>query len=238
VATVLANGRAFLDMDTDWVLPDTIIRAGLLTGVAGDTYTIATVADGVGAGTLEVLNMGGGAKQLLYHFQDGVSTVLNFETAVAALVAPADFEIVTAGTPADPFAAATDQLIRPLAGGTAANAEQAPASFATGTNPGVVTSWAGMKEISGITHPSVGLYILTCRDRFPVALDIEAGWQAANASVYHVQVGALGALGSSIELRVLHLGTGALTDPALAGGERINVCAMVSKTQAGRMNPD
>jgi hypothetical protein len=75
----------------------------------------------------------GGGLQLLYHFQDGLTTVLDFETALAALT-PADFEVDTAGTPANTFAAATDQLVRTMSSGTAVNAENDYASFSGGAD--------------------------------------------------------------------------------------------------------
>lgn len=235
VATLLVHGRSLLDMDTDWGDPDTIVRAGFLTGAAGDGYQIATVADGLGggAGTLEVLTVGGGL-QLLYHFQDGVTTVLDFETALAALT-PADFEVDTAGTPADTFAAATDQVVRNLAAGSAVHAENAAASFSGGSDPVAPTSWRGMRECTGITHPSVGLYVISFRDAYPVLLALQATLQLGVAAGLHAQIGP-GVTGGTVQVRVLDLTTGALTDPVPGAGDRINVMGLAANTRMGRIS--
>lgn len=234
VATVLASGRANVDMDVRWDDIDTLMRAGFLTGAAGDDYRIASWPDGVGAGTLEVVTLGGGGKLLMYHFQDGVSTVLDFETAVG-LLPGGEFEVATVGTPANTWDSPADVTIADLAGGTAVNAENAAASFTGGTDPVAPTSWRGMKECTGITHPSVGLYVLSFRDAYPVLLALQATLQLITAAGLQVQIGP-GVAGGTVQIRILDLTTGALTDPVVAAGDRVNVMGLAANTHMGRIS--
>lgn len=234
VGTVLANGRALCDMDVAFDDADTIIQAGFNTGATANGWVVMAVPDGVGAGTLEVVPFGP-ANVLLFHFQDGVTTVNDFETALAALPG-AEFELNTAGTAINTFNDPADAAQDQLAGGTAVHAENAAASFTGGADPVAPTSWRGMKECSGITHPSVGLYVLTFRDSYPVLLNLEAQLQLATAAGLQVQVGAFSAVNRTVEVRLIDLATGALTDPAVAAGDRINVTALVSNTMAGRIS--
>ncbi len=234
VATVLQNGRALCDMDVAFDDADTIIQAGFNTGAAGNNYVVMAVPDGVGAGTLTPVPLGPGLA-LVYHFQDGVSTVTNFEAALAALV-PADFELNTAGTGANTFDDPVDARQDVLAGGTAVHAEQAAASFIGGTDPVAPTSWRGMKECMSIAHPAAGRYVLSFRDAYPVILDFQATLQLITAAGQAVQVGAFSAPNGTAEVRLIDIATGALTDPVVAAGDRINVSAVVANTRMGRIS--
>lgn len=129
--TVLVNGRSFIDMDTVFTDADSTIQAGFNTGVDGDLYGVMAIPDGTGAGSLEVLDLASGGKMLVYHFEDGVSTVTNFEDALA-LLSPADFELKTAGTGANTFDNPDDACTDMLASGTATHAENDYTNLAGG----------------------------------------------------------------------------------------------------------
>jgi hypothetical protein len=231
--TVLVSGRALLDMDTSWGDPDSVIQAGFNTGVGGNAYAISTVDDGTGAGTLEVLDMGAG-KILVYHFEGGVSTVGDFEAAVAAL-SPADFEVLTAGTALNTFSGAADCLTHTLASGTATHAEQAAASLTGGAAEGAVTSWSGGKEIASIAHTSAGLYTVTLRDAYPKLLDAVATLQDASAEAYSCGIGSYDGSAKTVQVRVVGLAAGAVADPTPAAGKRINLSLTMANTGTDRL---
>jgi hypothetical protein len=102
--------QATLDLDPLTANVDTIIRARA-GGTGGNHVSIALVAGGTGTGTLTA-----SGNALTFHFQTGVTTVANFETAVTA----SDLiEIDTAGTPANVLASPGDVLTAThLVGGT------------------------------------------------------------------------------------------------------------------------
>lgn len=90
---------------------DTIVEAAA-PGAEGNTITIELVGDSAGAGGVTIDEVG---DAVTIHFEDGVSTVGDVETAIgtATLIA-----VKTAGTGATILAAATDELpATPLAGG-------------------------------------------------------------------------------------------------------------------------
>lgn len=102
---------AELDLDTVTANVDTIVEAAA-PGAAGNDITIEFVADGSGAGDLDET----GFPAIVFHFEDGVTTVTNFETAVAAST---NLAIGTAGTGANILADPGDVLAPTnLAGGT------------------------------------------------------------------------------------------------------------------------
>lgn len=118
--TVAASGdndpltKASLDLSVPGSATlDTVIEAHV-GGAAGNAITFATVADGAGGGSITRVGTA-----FTYHYQDGVSTVGDLETAITALAGADDLiDVKTAGTalntinaPADTFAAT------PLAGG-------------------------------------------------------------------------------------------------------------------------
>ncbi len=105
--------KAELDLDTPSTNLDTIIQAHT-AGAAGNAITIRTVADGSGVGSFTRVGTA-----LTFHYESGVTTVANFETAVGALAGADELiDVKTTGTavnvlvaPGDTFAAT------PLAGG-------------------------------------------------------------------------------------------------------------------------
>lgn len=101
--------KASLDLDPLTPNVDTEIRARA-GGTGGNNISIALVADGAGVGSLTA-----SGNALTFHFQSGVTTVANFETAVAA----SDLiEIKAAGTGANVFAAGDAEPATLLTGGT------------------------------------------------------------------------------------------------------------------------
>jgi hypothetical protein len=107
--------KAFLDLGDEITNVDSVIEA-TTAGIAGNSITIAFVADGTGAGSFSrVVNA------LTFHFEDGVTTVANFEAAIAALAGADDIIAVkTAGTGANILTTVGDVLAATnLAGGTA-----------------------------------------------------------------------------------------------------------------------
>lgn len=235
VATILQNGRATLDFGSVFANANSNVRAGFLTGAAGNQYSVKAFNDGVGAGTLEVVTLVGGAKVLCYHFQNGVTTVADFEAALA-LLAPADFELMTAGTAGNFWVTGDRAATDTFATGTAVHAENAAASFAGGSDPVAPTSWRGMKECTGIAHPAAGRYVLSFRDSYPAVLALQATLQLTGAGGSSVQVGAFSAVNGTVEIRVVTTATGALIDVVPAAGDRINVTALVSNTRMGRIS--
>ena len=105
--------KAELDLGAETENVDTVIEA-TVAGSAGDAITIAFVADGTGAGSFTR-----SVAALTFHFEDGVTTVTNFESAVAALAGGDDIiGVKTAGTGANILAAPGDVLAATnLAGG-------------------------------------------------------------------------------------------------------------------------
>lgn len=108
--------RATLDLGPMTTHVDTILRA-VNGGLAGNSISLNLVPDGAGVGSFT--NSGNAYE---FHFEDAITTVANFEAAVAALV-DAPFEIDTLGTGAnvlgDPsdstgfmdFTGGTDQIL-------------------------------------------------------------------------------------------------------------------------------
>lgn len=106
---VLDGSKASLDMSTLGGVVDTVIQARV-PGAGGNSISISTVANGTGAGTLTQ-----NGNQLTFHFEDGVTTIANFETAVAASYL---VEVASAGTGAVTFADPDDVYVEThLAGG-------------------------------------------------------------------------------------------------------------------------
>lgn len=104
-----AGTQSTLDLATVSVDADSVIGA-LADGAAGNAVTISFVADGVGAGTLEESGTAS-----VFHFQDGVTTVADFETAIAGSIL---LEVVTPGTGANILVAVDDEFAATnLAGG-------------------------------------------------------------------------------------------------------------------------
>lgn len=107
---LLAEATAELDLSDVTVRVDTVIQAAE-SGEDGNDITIAFVADGAGAGTLNE----GAFPVLVFHYQSGVTTVANFETAVDAST---NLEVKTAGTAANVITATGDTFSATgLAGG-------------------------------------------------------------------------------------------------------------------------
>jgi hypothetical protein len=95
--------KASLALATKTTHCDTIIEA-TTAGVAGDLLTIAFAADGAGAGSITRVGT-----NFTFHFADGVTTVTNFQTAVAALAGADDLiGVKTNGTGANVLTAAAD----------------------------------------------------------------------------------------------------------------------------------
>lgn len=101
--------KASLDLDPLTPNVDTIIRARA-GGLGGNSISIALVADGAGVGSLTA-----SGNALTFHYQSGVTTVANFETAVTA---SSLIEIHTVGTGANVFAAGDAIAATLLTGGT------------------------------------------------------------------------------------------------------------------------
>ncbi len=103
-STLMVSGylRAELDMDAAMTTNvDTVIRS---TVPSATTVTIATVADGTGAGSFTRVG-----NALTFHYETLVTTILDFETAIAALEDDdALIEVKTAGTPTDVFTSPVD----------------------------------------------------------------------------------------------------------------------------------
>lgn len=240
-ANILASNASHVHMDTDLACADLDFEVQALdSGAVYDGTVVSVWGDsGAGVGAYATWTPVGltGIGVLEIHFEDGVDTRTTILAAVNAALAGTHYWAWGPMGPGAIAAAGNTGLSFSTHGGAAGDNMSAHV-LGGGTGYTAVASWAGMPECSGIAHPSVGLYVATFRDRFPAFLDFEAHWQTPNASVYHAQIGAISAVNRTVEIRILHLGTGALTDPALGGGERVNFCAMVSLTQAGRMNPD
>lgn len=101
---------SFLDLGAETTNLDTVIAAQK-AGTQGDDITIQTVADGTGVGSLDESAF----PALVFHFEAGVTTVTNFETAVAG---SAYIEVQTPGTGANVLASPADVIAATnLAGG-------------------------------------------------------------------------------------------------------------------------
>ncbi len=105
--------KAELDLDTPSAALDTIVRAKV-GGVAGNSITVAAVADSGAAENVTIEEVG---NAVTIHFEDGVSTVADVEAAIAA--DSALIEVKTAGTGATVLAGADAFTATPLASGAA-----------------------------------------------------------------------------------------------------------------------
>ena len=107
--------KASLDLDTVSADLDTIVEA-TSAGTAGNDITVEVVGDSPAAGGVTIDVVG---NAVTIHFEDGVSTVGDVETAIAALAGADDIIAVkTAGTGATVLDAATDEVVATnLAGG-------------------------------------------------------------------------------------------------------------------------
>lgn len=104
-------GRAFLDVLVPSTNCNTVVQEAT-PGTAGNSTTLRFVADGTGAGTLDE----SGYPAIVYHYQNGVTTVTNFETKVAAST---HLRIKSGGTGANVLAAPGDTFgPTSLAGGS------------------------------------------------------------------------------------------------------------------------
>jgi hypothetical protein len=231
-ATTLVNGRAAMDMGAVFLAPDTQLQAGFATGADGNRYTVKAVADGTGAGSLEVLDMTGVGKILVYHFENGVSTVANFEAAVAAL-SPADFEVQTAGTPANLWAAGDEACTDMLGSGTDTNAEQAATALAGGTAFGAVTITGDSPWVESVAHTAVGTYLVTLREAFPQMLDAKASFMDGSASAYQAIVGPYSRANRTLYIYVWDTNGAALADPTPAAGTEVGVMLWMGNSGVG-----
>lgn len=126
---VVHGSRASLDLEVPGTLIDTVVEA-IAGGTGGNSITIAFAADGSGAG-----NITRSGTDFTFHYESAVTTVANFEAAVAALAGGDKLiRVKTAGTagnvltdPGDTFTATS------LAGG-AASAFTRPTDFAAGSS--------------------------------------------------------------------------------------------------------
>jgi hypothetical protein len=106
--------QATLKPSVVWPLSglDTVIEAKVI-GVAGNMVTLATVADGAGVGNITRIG-----NAFTFHYATGVTTVANFEAAVAALVGADQLIVVkTPGTGATVLVAPTDTFAATVFGG-------------------------------------------------------------------------------------------------------------------------
>lgn len=110
---IAGSAKASLALDPVTGDIDTVIEA-TTEGAGGNAITIAFVADGAGAGSF---TRSGTA--LTFHYDDGVTTVTDFEAAIAALTGDDDIiGVKTAGTGAHTFDDPADTLAATaLAGG-------------------------------------------------------------------------------------------------------------------------
>src|SRR5882724_3801124 len=110
--------RASLNLATKTTHDDSVVEA-VDKGTAGNAITIAFMADGVGKVSITSHLP---QKTIVVHFVDGVSTVLDVEKAIAALVVPINgnplLRVKTAGTPGNVLHATVDEFAATaLAGG-------------------------------------------------------------------------------------------------------------------------
>jgi hypothetical protein len=106
------NEKASLDLDATLTTNcDTVIE-NAVAGAIGNLTTISFVADGTGAGTLDESAF----PAIVFHFETGVTTVTNFETAVTA---GTRLLVKTGGTGANLLLVVADDFAATaLAGGT------------------------------------------------------------------------------------------------------------------------
>jgi hypothetical protein len=238
-AAVPLNNASHVHADTDLVCTDLdfmVIASD--SGAAYDGTVVSVWADsGVGVGAYATWTPVGltGIGVLEVHFEAAVDTRTTILAAITAALAGTHYYVVGPNGPGAIAAAGNTGLSFSTHGGAAGD-NMSPHNLAGGTGYVPITTWRGMKECSGITHPSVGLYVLAFRDSYPAILDFEACIQLITAAAQQVQVGAFVAATRTVEVRVVNLGTGALEDPAVAVGDRINVTALVSNTSMGRIS--
>jgi hypothetical protein len=233
-ANILASNASIVDCDVD--LGAAALDFFVLARNSGAAYdgTVLTVyGDSPGGGGVTatwapvgVLGLG----IVTVHFEGGVSTQAQMVAAINALNCP----YYAYGGSVGAVAAVGNTGLSHSTGGGGAGDNVTATLLAGGSGYVAVTAWRGMKECQAIAHPTVGLYILTFRDRFPAFLAFNAHLSQATAAGYVAQIGAMSQANRTIEIRVLAIATGALTDPAFAAGDRINVSFMLSNTSAGR----
>lgn len=97
---LVTEATATLDLADHTVRVDTVVAAAD-SGEGGNDITLAFVADGTGAGTLSE----GAYPALVFHYESGVTTVTDFESAVAASTY---LDVETAGTGANLITATGD----------------------------------------------------------------------------------------------------------------------------------
>lgn len=156
----IAGVKAELDLDPTMTNVDTVIEARV-AGEGGNNISIEFVADGTGAGSL---TQSGWA--LTFHFDPTVTTVTDFETAVAA---SALVQVKTAGTGANIFASPGD--VEPavfleggvdtvLASQSIDKARRVVATFqikqgTPNANPEYPTCTAGFVPVAGVFIPAL-----------------------------------------------------------------------------------
>ena len=119
--------KAELDLDTPSATLDTVVEA-TTAGVAGNAITIAGAANSAPAGGVTISRTG---TAFIIHWESGVSTVADVETAITALAGGDDlFGVKTGGTGATVLGANDEFEATALAGGINGNAF--PGAF---TNP-------------------------------------------------------------------------------------------------------
>ena len=124
----VAHGvHAFKDLATVSTNVNTVVEA-LLGGTGGNAITIATVNDGAGAGNFTRVG-----NAFTFHYATGVTTVANFEAAIAAL-AGADklIDVKTPGTGANVFTSPADTFAATNLAAGASSIMTRPTDFAAG----------------------------------------------------------------------------------------------------------
>lgn len=123
--------KAELDLDTPSAALDTIVEAST-AGAAGNSITVAAVGDSAPAGGVTIQEVG---NAVTIHFEDGVSTVANVETAITASSTLID--VKTPGTGATVLTSADNFTATNLAGG--ADGVNFPGAFSNPAIPRNVT---------------------------------------------------------------------------------------------------
>ncbi len=159
---------------------------------------------------------------LTLHYEDGVTDVDAVETLITAL-------------------AGADNIVDVKTGGTGANVLVDPDDtfVATSLADGVgvdTPDKTGALEVASITHTSTGLYTLIMRDSFPDMLSAVATLQLATAAKYACQVKSWVASTKTLIIELLDLGTGAVADPVVAVGDKINFLITFSETTQTRLS--
>ena len=156
------------------------------------------------------------------HYTDGVTDVDAVETLIAALSGADDlFGVKTGGTGANVLVDPDDTFV------------------ATSLANGVVIDTpdkTGALEVQSITHTSTGLYTLIMRDSFPDMLSAVATLQLATAAKYACQVKSWVASTKTLIIEILDLGTGAVADPVVAVGDKVNFIVTFSETTRTRLS--